>query len=56
MALASISCIFKVFIEGAIVFINKGGAVTFINKRSLAIGKRLFKIIKIKVNRYDLKQ
>ena len=55
VALASISYIFRVFIEGAIVFISKGKAVTFINKGSLAVKKRLFKTAKAKVNRYNLK-
>ena len=46
------------FVNGAIIFIS--GAVTFINKGSLAIG-RLFEIAKarvvdnIKVNRYNLR-
>jgi len=39
VALASIGCIFRVF-----VFIE--GAVTFIGKGSLAIGRRLFKTAK----------
>ena len=60
MALASISCIFKVFIKRAIIFIKK--AITFINKRGLAIG-RSFKVAKVEVidnikgvNRYNLKR
>jgi hypothetical protein len=53
VALASVSCIFKIFIEGAIAFINKGGAVIFINKRSLAVGGRLFKTAKAKINRHN---
>ena len=51
--MAFISCIFKVFIKGAVIFIGKGG---------LAIG-RLFKAAKAgvadnikKVNGYDLKR
>ena len=56
VALASISYIFKVFIKGAVAFINKGGAVIFINKRSLAVGGRLFKTAKAGVNRHDLRQ
>ena len=55
MALASIGYIFKVFIKRAIAFINKGGAITFINKGSLAIKKRLFKTAKAKINGHDLK-
>ena len=49
--MASISYIFRVFIKGAIAFINKGEAIIFINKGSLAIGKRSFKTVKAKVNR-----
>ena len=56
MALASISYIFRVFIKGAIAFINKGGAITFINKKSLAIKKSLFKIAKAKINKYNLRR
>jgi len=37
VALASIGCVFRVFVEGAVTFIGKG---------SLAIGGRLFKIAK----------
>ena len=40
MTLVSVSYIFKVFIKGAVVFINKGG---------LAIKRRLFKIAKARV-------
>jgi hypothetical protein len=56
MALASISYIFWVFIEGAIAFVGKGGAITFINKGSLAIRGRLFKTAKAGVNKHNLKQ
>ena len=56
MPLVSISCIFRVFIEGAVVFIGKRGAVIFINKRSLAIKGKLFKTSKAKVNKCNLKQ
>ena len=55
MALAFINYIFKIFIEEAIAFIGKRGAVTFINKRSLAVEKRLFKIAKARVNKRDLR-
>ena len=55
VALASISCVFRVFIEGAMAFVGKGGAVTFINKGSLAVEKKSFKIAKAKVNKYNLK-
>ena len=51
----SVSYIFKIFIGGAIAFINKRRAIIFINKRSLAIKRRLFKIAKARVNRYNLK-
>ena len=54
--MVSVSYIFKAFIEGAIAFIGKGGAVIFINKGSLAVKKRLFKIAEAKVNRYNLRQ
>ena len=47
VTLASISYIFKAFIEGAVIFIGRG---------SLAIKRRLFKIAKAKVNRYGLRQ
>jgi hypothetical protein len=40
VALASIGYIFRIFIEGAVIFIGKG---------SLAIGGRLFKIAKARV-------
>ena len=63
VTLVSISCVFKVFIGGAIASINKGGAMIFINKGSLAIKKRLLKLTGDKVvdnikgvNRHDLKQ
>ena len=56
MALAFISCVFKAFIEGTMAFVSKGRAMTFIGKGSLAIGERLFKIAKARVNRYNLKQ
>jgi hypothetical protein len=56
VALASISYIFKIFIEGAVVFISKGGAITFINKESLAIGGRLFKTAEARVNRHNSRQ
>jgi len=58
VALASISYIFKVFIEGAVTFIEGavtfiggvltfiGGAITFIGKESSAIGGGLFKAAK----------
>ena len=58
MALASISCVFKVFVERAVIFIK--GAVIFISKGGLAIG-RSFKTAKIrvddikKVNKHNLK-
>ena len=61
--MASINYIFRVFIEKAIAFIGKGGAVifiketitsikeaiAFISKRGLAIG-RSFKTARVKVN------
>jgi hypothetical protein len=60
VALASISYIFKAFIEVAVTFLE--GAVIFINKGSLAAG-RLFKAVKagvvddIKgVNGYNLRR
>ena len=56
MTLVSINYIFKAFIEGAVAFISKGGTVIFINKGSLAIKEKLFKIAKAKVNRYNLRQ
>ena len=56
MALASIGCVFRVFIEGAVAFIGKEGAVIFINKGSLAVKGKLFKIAKAKVNRCNLRQ
>ena len=56
MLLVSISCVFRVFIEGAVAFIGKGGAVIFVDKGSLAIGGRLFKTAKARVNRHDLRQ
>ena len=56
VALASVSYIFRVFIKGAIAFIGKRGAVIFINKGSLVIRKKSFKIAKIKVNKRNLKQ
>ena len=56
VTLVSISYIFKVFIGGAVAFVNKGGAIIFINKGSLAIGEKLFKTAKAKVNRYNLRQ
>jgi hypothetical protein len=56
VALASVSCIFKVFIEGAIVFIGKGGAVIFINKGSLAVGGKSFKTAKAGVNGHNLRR
>jgi hypothetical protein len=43
VTLVSISCIFKVFIRGAVAFIGKGGTVIFIDKGSLAVGERLSK-------------
>ena len=66
MALAFINYIFKVFIKGAVAFIKRAitfikkavifikGAIIFISKESLTI-KGLFKIIKIRVNRYNLR-
>ena len=56
MTLVSINYIFKAFIEGAVAFISKGGTVIFIDKGSLAIKEKLFKIAKAKVNRYNLRQ
>jgi hypothetical protein len=56
VALASVSYIFKIFIEGTMAFIGKGGAVIFINKKSLAIKGRLFKTAKARVNRHNLRQ
>ena len=56
VTLASVSYIFKAFIKKTIAFIGKGGAVIFIDKRSLAVEKKLFKIAKAKVNRYNLRQ
>jgi hypothetical protein len=56
VALASVSCIFGVFIEGAVAFISEGGAVTFIDKGSLAVGGRLFKTAEARVNRRDLRR
>jgi hypothetical protein len=56
VTLVSISCIFKVFIGGAMAFINKRGAIIFINKGSLAIKKRLFKTAKAGVNGYNSRQ
>ena len=55
VTLVSISCVFKVFIGGAVAFINKGGPVTFMNKGSLAVRKKSFKIAKAGVNRRDLR-
>ena len=55
VALASVGCIFKVFIEGAVAFIGKEAAVIFINKGSLAVKKRSFKIAKARVNKHNLK-
>ena len=55
MLLVSISCVFRVFIEGAVAFIGKGGAVIFINKKSLAVKRRLFKTAKAGVNRHNLR-
>ena len=55
VTLVSISCVFKVFIGGAVAFIGEGGAVIFINKGSLAVGERLFKTAKAGVNRYNLR-
>ena len=56
MALTSISYIFGVFIKGAIVFISKGGAITFINKKNLAVERKSFKTAKARVNGYNLRQ
>ena len=56
VTLVSIGYIFKVFIGGVIAFIGKKGAIIFIDKGSLAIKKRLFKIAKARVNRRNLKQ
>jgi hypothetical protein len=53
VALASVGCVFRVFIEGAVAFVGEGGAVTFINKGSLAIKGRLFETAKAGVNRRD---
>ena len=55
VTLVSVSYVFKVFIGGAVAFIGKGGAVIFIDKGGLAIGGRLFKIAKARVNRRDLR-
>jgi hypothetical protein len=61
VTLASIGCVFRVFIEGVVTFIGGavtfiggavtfiGGAVTFVYKGSLAIGGRLFKTAKARV-------
>ena len=52
MALASISCIFKIFIGGFVIFISKGGLVI----------RGLFKAARVKVdnikgvNKYNLRQ
>ena len=53
MLLVSVGYIFRVFIEGAVVFVGEGG---------LAIGGRLFKIARAKVvnnikrvSKYDLR-
>jgi predicted mannosyl-3-phosphoglycerate phosphatase (HAD superfamily) len=56
VALAFISYIFRVFIEGAVAFISEGGAVIFIDKGSLAVEGRLFKTAEAGVNRHDLRQ
>jgi hypothetical protein len=56
VALASVSYIFKVFIEGAVAFIGERGAMTFINKGSLAVGGRLFETAEAGVNRRNLRQ
>jgi hypothetical protein len=53
VTLVSISCVFKVFIGGAIAFIGKGGAVIFIDKGSLAVKERSFKTAEAEVNRYN---
>jgi hypothetical protein len=50
VALASISCVFKAFVEVAMTFLEGavmflGGAITFISKKSLAI-ERSFKAVK----------
>ena len=55
MALASVSCIFRVFIERAMAFVSKRGAVIFVNKGSLAVRRKLFKTAKAGVNGYDLR-
>ena len=54
VTLISISYVFKVFIGGAVVFIDKRGAIIFINKGSLAIKGRSFKTAKARVNKYNL--
>jgi hypothetical protein len=56
VALASVSCIFRVFIEGAVAFVGEGGAVIFIDKGSLAVGGKSFKIAEAGVNKHDLRQ
>ena len=63
VALASISCVFRVFIEGAVAFIGEGGAVTFIGGAVTSVEEaiafigvggsaigRLFKIARVKVD------
>ena len=55
VTLVSVSCVIKVFIGGAVAFIGKRGAITFIDKGSLAVGGRLFETVKAGVNRHDLR-
>ena len=55
VTLVSISCIFKIFIEGAIAFISKRGAMTLIDKGGLAVEGRLFKIAEAGVNGCNLR-
>jgi len=55
VTLVSVSCVFKVFIGGAVAFIGKEEAIIFIDKGSLAVGKRSFKTAKARINRHDLR-
>ena len=52
VTLASVSCIFRVFIGGAMMFVK--GAIIFIGKGSLAI-RGPFKTAEARVNKHNLR-
>ena len=58
VALASIGCVFKVFVEGAVTFIE--GAVTFIGEGGSAIGGSFktagVRVDNVRVNKRDLRR